>query len=437
MDCVGMKEPSRDHKSRSLENKINEITSSQLYKMTYVAVPLFVLGGITYKEEPLFRDLRNHYIPRFRYHYDDYLQYIPSVAAIGLKAAGVESKSSWGRMLTANAFSAVLMASMVNGLKGVIDKRRPDGSDYNSFPSGHTATAFMGATVIHKEYGLTRSPWYSIGAYSMATATALSRQLNNKHWFSDVLFGAGIGILSVELGYYLTGLIFKDKGLVLKDLSYDTDNVLSKPSFIGLRMGFNQYLGNIPPVENLKLNIEEGANVSFEGAYFLNRYVGVGGMLSLINVPFEVDNAYYRAHSDLGTSVRGIDVASLDILSAFSGVYFSYPVFSHWLLGANFMGGCNWTHPFSVQVSYDDMKGSVLSRKLLSAKSSTSPGLKTGISIMKVVNDNFGIRLYCDYQYSSTLYECKYWDNGLTRDYSIRKNGSFITAGLSANVLFW
>ena len=47
---------------------------------------------------------------------------------------------------------------------------RPDGSTANSWPSGHTATSFVGATILHKEYGLTRSPWYSIAGYSLATA---------------------------------------------------------------------------------------------------------------------------------------------------------------------------------------------------------------------------------------------------------------------------
>ena len=66
--------------------------------------------------------------------------------------------------------------------------------------------------MMHKEYG-DRSPWYSISAFTVATATGISRILNNRHWLSDVLAGAGIGILSTELGYYLADLIFKDKGL--------------------------------------------------------------------------------------------------------------------------------------------------------------------------------------------------------------------------------
>ena len=80
---------------------------------------------------------------------------------------------------------------------------------------------------------MTRSPWYSIGAYTAATLTGLSRQMNNKHWLSDVLVGAGIGILSTEVGYYLADLIFKGRGITyarLPDRPFDPGY---KPSFSG------------------------------------------------------------------------------------------------------------------------------------------------------------------------------------------------------------
>ena len=95
--------------------------------------------------------------------------------------------------------------------------------------SGHTATAFMTASMLVKEYGY-KSPWIGIGAYSAATATGLMRMANNKHWLSDVLAGAGIGILSTEMGYYLADLIFKDKGIkrLVRDETYGR---LDKPSF--------------------------------------------------------------------------------------------------------------------------------------------------------------------------------------------------------------
>lgn len=158
------------------------------------------------------RYIRNNAIPGFRHTYDDYLQYTPGIVAIGLKAAGYESRSSWGRMAVSDAFSAGIMAIAVNGVKYSVRRMRPDGTSRNSFPSGHTATAFMMASILHKEYGW-RSPWFSIGGYTVAAATGISRVMNNRHWATDVVAGAAIGILSVQLGYFIADKIFKDRYL--------------------------------------------------------------------------------------------------------------------------------------------------------------------------------------------------------------------------------
>lgn len=168
--------------------------------------------------------LRNDVIPDFQYHYDDWVQYAPAGVMIGLKAFGYESRSSWGRMLVSDAFSAATMAIAVNGLKYSVSRLRPDSSKRNSFPSGHTATAFMTAAMLSKEYGW-RSPWYSIGGYTAAAFTGIFRILNNRHWLTDVVAGAAIGIGSVHLGYYLADLIFKDRqmydGYVKPEFTFD------------------------------------------------------------------------------------------------------------------------------------------------------------------------------------------------------------------------
>ena len=156
--------------------------------------------------------LRNDLFPELSYEWDDILQYSPAAVMLGMKAFGYESRTKWGGMLVSDAFSVGIMAGVVNGLKYSVRRLRPDGSRYNSFPSGHTATSFMTATMLHKEYGW-RSPWFSIGAYTVATVTGVSRVLNNRHWMSDVVAGAAIGIGSVHLGYFITDKIFKDKHL--------------------------------------------------------------------------------------------------------------------------------------------------------------------------------------------------------------------------------
>jgi len=77
---------------------------------------------------------------------------------------------------------------------------RPDTGYPTSFPSGHTAQAFAAATFLVKEYGH-KNVWYSVGAYSMATSVGVLRVMNNRHWISDVLAGAGVGIFSTNLAY--------------------------------------------------------------------------------------------------------------------------------------------------------------------------------------------------------------------------------------------
>ena len=154
--------------------------------------------------------LRNTAIPDFRHHYDDYTQYAPAVLMVGMKACGYKGRSSWSRMLISDAFSIASMAALVTGMKYTISRLRPDNTSYDSFPSGHTARAFMAATMLHKEYE-GRSPWFGIGGYTIAALTGVSRVLNNRHWVTDVAAGAAIGIGSVHLGYFITDLIFKDR----------------------------------------------------------------------------------------------------------------------------------------------------------------------------------------------------------------------------------
>ena len=120
-----------------------------------------------------------------------------------------------------------ITTSTVLGLKSGTKIERPDGSSKNSFPSGHTATAFAGAEFLRQEYG-DQSVWYGIAGYAVATGTGLFRMYNNRHWLTDVAAGAGIGILSTKIAYwvnpYLTRKMFGEttsKSTVLFTPIYD------------------------------------------------------------------------------------------------------------------------------------------------------------------------------------------------------------------------
>ncbi len=77
--------------------------------MTYIGIPLVAGGLIVKSENDYFRGVRNDYLPQFDCHLDDYMQYIPAAVMLGMKVAGIQSRSSWGRMLVSDAFSALLM----------------------------------------------------------------------------------------------------------------------------------------------------------------------------------------------------------------------------------------------------------------------------------------------------------------------------------------
>ena len=80
-----------------IQRQTDKIITSNVFQMTYIGVPLIVSGLIIKNEDDHFQSLRNTYIPNFRYHYDDYLQYLPAVAMLGLKIGGVQGRSSWSR----------------------------------------------------------------------------------------------------------------------------------------------------------------------------------------------------------------------------------------------------------------------------------------------------------------------------------------------------
>ena len=147
--------------------------------LTFVGIPVFAAGWIIKSEKNSFRqDYNNKHsntrlLTNFKTGIDDYTQYFGPAMTVGLKLGGYEGRSDWGRLLASAALSYGIMAGLVNGIKYTASEMRPDGSTANSWPSGHTATSFVGATMLHKEYGLTRSPWFSVAGYGVATATGM------------------------------------------------------------------------------------------------------------------------------------------------------------------------------------------------------------------------------------------------------------------------
>lgn len=148
---------------------------------------------------------RQDQYPSFSNQADKYLQFVPIATMFFLDGLGVKPGDNYVLMkdqLKLLVGSQLIMAAIVYPIKELTQVERPNGANFHSFPSGHTAQAFMAATMLHRTFG-ERSIWISIGAYSVATVTGAMRILNNVHWLTDVLAGAAVGILSVNLTHDL------------------------------------------------------------------------------------------------------------------------------------------------------------------------------------------------------------------------------------------
>ncbi len=182
----------------------------------YIPIALTSYGFIALGSEDLrefnvqFKNeiLEDH--PYFKTKIDNYLQFSPVMATFALKAAGMQGEHQMWSSLRIYATSTLLMAGTVYALKKATGELRPDGSSHTSFPSGHTATAFAAAEFMHQEFK-NSSPILSYSGYLAASATGALRMYNNKHYFSDVLSGAGIGILTTKAAYWVNNKIFKPK----------------------------------------------------------------------------------------------------------------------------------------------------------------------------------------------------------------------------------
>ncbi len=157
------------------------------------------------------REFRNNHFGKFHSKVDDYIQYLPAATALIMNLSGVKANNSLGNAIIVYAMSMVFVGSMTLSLKYGVARLRPDNSSRNSFNSGHTAMAFASAEFLRREYGADY-PYLAYAGYIIAGTTGVMRMLNNRHWFSDVVAGAGIGILSTSLSYLIFDKYLKENG---------------------------------------------------------------------------------------------------------------------------------------------------------------------------------------------------------------------------------
>lgn len=156
-------------------------------------------------------EIREHN-PLFNSAIDNYTQFVPGAVVFVLNGLGIKGKHNWKDAALIYGGSIAISTAIVVPLKNITKVERPDVSALNSFPSGHTAIAFASAEFLRREYWNT-SPWIGVAGYAMATSTGLLRMYNNRHWFSDVVAGAGVGIASTTLSYLIYDKVLKKHNL--------------------------------------------------------------------------------------------------------------------------------------------------------------------------------------------------------------------------------
>ncbi len=195
----------------------------------------------------------------------------------------------------------------------------------------------MNASFLHKEYGQYRNPLYSVGAYAASTATAIGRQMNNRHWISDVLAGAGIGILSTEVGYLIADQIFKDRG-ARPILHKDPIPVDGKPSFVEMRIGFAVMTSKDLMRHHSDIYATNGFNLGVEGAWFFHRNIGVGGEFAFSSFPINDNNAGFD-DPDIPVISTGHYTQPMGVRYLHAGPFFNLPLPRNWFLTAKCLAG--------------------------------------------------------------------------------------------------
>ncbi len=177
--------------------------------LAFVApVALVAYGGLSFAVHPIRRV--DYFVasqihksnPSFNTQAETYFMFTPIALVYGLNLAGVQGKNNFADRSAILVLSAGFMGVSTELTKHLTHRLRPNQQNNQSFSSGHAAFAFMGAEFLAQEYD-DRSPWFGVLGYSIGAATGVFRLYNREHWLSDVVTGAGYGIISTKLAYFI------------------------------------------------------------------------------------------------------------------------------------------------------------------------------------------------------------------------------------------
>lgn len=396
---------------------------------------LLTSGFLTWGERGNIREVRNRYVPNFSNHLDDYLQYAPALGVMGLNIAGQKGRNGWKRQTLNWSGSMLIMGALVNSVKYSSKVMRPDGTSRNSFPSGHTATAFMNATFLHKEYGHI-NPLYSVAGYASSSYVGASRSLNNRHWISDILVGAAIGIISTELSYAITDHFYGNKGDYFSGFTIEEE--INKPSYLSARIGYSFDMTDAKP-EAL------GVESTLEGAYYFNRRWGLLGEATFGHYPLNqngediVDDLEL---SDIIIRSPRQDFQSMGMLYFMVGPQYTKFIGSKFLLQAKLTTGITiGTNGEMSLVGVAENKNtgikSDITLPFVDYKARPGLALGTGVNFTVMMTPRVGLSWFVDYKYTKISFDIRPSEKtfGTQLDY-IKERTSFSLNNMSTGLRF-
>jgi hypothetical protein len=168
--------------------------------LIYSGLKPFV-DGIPKLDNRIMANVQEKY-PNFHTNAADYLMWVPSASVYALDAFKVKAQHSFTQHLILDAGSILITGGIGLGMRMISKNMTAYNSNGTKFPSGHAANVFRGAEILHQELKL-QNPVLSYGGYVVATGVGLLRIYNKNHYLTEVLAGAGLGIISTKLTYWI------------------------------------------------------------------------------------------------------------------------------------------------------------------------------------------------------------------------------------------
>lgn len=160
-----------------------------------------VIPGIEQLDNQIMDNIQTKH-PDFHTRADDYLQWVPSASIYMLDAMKVKTKHNFLEHLAIDAGSILITGGAGFIMRKISGNMDVYNSDDTQFPSGHTANAFRGAEIVYQELRFSH-PVMRYSGYLVASAVGIFRIYNKSHYLTEVLAGAGLGMLSTKLTYIL------------------------------------------------------------------------------------------------------------------------------------------------------------------------------------------------------------------------------------------